>query len=483
MAYVDGFKHDIFISYARKDDLPPPGEERGWVSWLFEHLKFRLSRRLDGIEIWRDVREVQGTQRFDQTIEEALRSSAIFLALTSTNYLNSDYCGQELDDFQHSASADRVGLAVGNQVRIVNVLLNNIEHREWPEAFEGRTGFPFHDAEEPDQFGEPLDPEHPLFEQQLRKLVEALYKLLKTLKGAASAPVVVPSERIAGAVFMAAADMSRVKRRVIGDLEEEGITIVSGIPPPYGATDHDDRVAEALKGVDLSVHLLDDMPGAPIDGLRGKTYLQRQVELALDHAPSQLIWMPRELDVAAVEDAAHRAFLHRLENEMTDQQAYHFIRSAQTDIVRPIQERLQQLRQPAGGVAEPSLCLLDTHMQDEGTAFDIARKLKDEGIRPLITQEADDPQAVMELFERRLRQAKNLIVFFGAVSRGWVQRRIEMAMKIAVTEGWLFELKLGVFLAPPKTRDDAAFSFGPVSPAVFENTTAILSWLGRNESL
>ena len=280
---------------------------------------------------------------------------------------------------------------------------------------------------------------------------------------------------------MATADMSRVKRRVIADLEEFGITIVSGIPPPYDATDHDVRVAKALEGVDLSVHLLDDMPGRPIEGLQGKTYLQRQIELALDSAPSQLIWVPRKLDVKAAEDTAHRAFLHRLENEMQDQQAYHFIRSAQTNIVQHIQERLEQLRQRDDVVAEPSLCLLDTHMQDEGTAFDVARKLKDEGIRPLITQEADDPQEVMDLFERRLRKAKNLIIFFGAVSRGWVQRRIEMAVKIAVEEKWLFDLKLGVFLAPPaKTRDDVFFRVGPVSPAVFENTTAILSWLGQN---
>ena len=74
MAYVKGFEHDIFISYARMDDLPPPGKEKGWVSWLFDYLEFSLSRRLGDIEIWRAVGEVQGTQRFDQIIEEAIDS-------------------------------------------------------------------------------------------------------------------------------------------------------------------------------------------------------------------------------------------------------------------------------------------------------------------------------------------------------------------------------------------------------------------------
>ncbi len=480
MAYVDGFNIDLFISYAHVDDLKEPGVNEGWVALFEKHLKVALAKRFgryDLITVWRDP-GLQGNQLFDPAIEEAINTSAVFLALTSNGYLKSDYCKQELACFHQKAAAEPARVTVKNRLRIVNLLLYDIPHDEWPDAYNGTTGFPFYD-----EHGEPLGPGVGAFRQQMKKLIDAVEELLHALRevpassGAASA-----SEQPADAVFMAAADMSRIKRRVIADLEGYGIDIVSGIPPPYQATDHDEQVAEALKGVDLSIHLMDDMPGRPIEGVPGKTYLQRQVELALDHAPSQLIWVPRALNVDAVEDQTHRAFLHRLEDTMQDQQAYHFIRSAQTDIVRLVRERLQQLRQNAAVVAEPSLCLLDTHMQDESAAFDIAKKLKDQGIRPFITQEADDPLEAMALFERRLRQTKNLIIFFGLVSRGWVQRRIEMAMKIALLDGWFRELKLGVFLAPPpKQPDGCAFRVGPVVPEMLENPAAILTWLARKK--
>ena len=471
MAYVDGFNIDLFISYARQDDCPPPGAEKGWVSWFCEHLKFRLERRCGDIEIWRDVREVPGTQLFDPAIEEAVHNSAVFLALTSENYLKSDYCHKELECFHQNASADHIGLTINHQVRIVNVLLNNLDHEEWPDVFSGRTGFVFHDAEEADQFGEPSDPESELFEHQLRELVDALYDLLKAFKR----PVAASDEPITGTVFMATAEMPRIQPRIIADLESAGVSVISKIPPPYTIQDHDAKIAEVLKEVDLSVHLLDDLPGRTMEGLPAKTYLQQQAELALAGTQHQLIWIPQTLDIETVKDAPHRAFLQRLEQE--DRQAYYFIRSGQSNIVQVV---LEQLRQRTVVASEWS-CLLDTHKQDEGTAFEIAKKLTDQGVRPLITQEADDPQVVMSLFEHRLRRAKTLIIFFGSVSRAWVKRRIEMAMKIAVMDGWFPDLKLGIFLAPPPKRpDDASFRVGPVVPDVLESMPAILTWLAQN---
>jgi hypothetical protein len=43
-AFVPGYEHDIFVSYAHVDDLTFPGVEAGWVATLISALKVKLSQ-------------------------------------------------------------------------------------------------------------------------------------------------------------------------------------------------------------------------------------------------------------------------------------------------------------------------------------------------------------------------------------------------------------------------------------------------------
>ena len=100
MAQSPGYDHDIFISYAHNDNYGF-GERPGWVDvfedWLYNWLNKR--RGLSDLRIWRDKKRMQGNTVFDDAIQNALDSSAIFLALSSRKYLQSDYCRKELHRF------------------------------------------------------------------------------------------------------------------------------------------------------------------------------------------------------------------------------------------------------------------------------------------------------------------------------------------------------------------------------------------------
>src|SRR5271165_6028959 len=90
MAYVPGFEHDIFISYAHGDD-------RDWINRLLDRLKPELKRRL-GIEptIWIDKGDLRSSRDFRQEIPDSVRSSAVFVLLPSPTYIRSPYCvGEE----------------------------------------------------------------------------------------------------------------------------------------------------------------------------------------------------------------------------------------------------------------------------------------------------------------------------------------------------------------------------------------------------
>jgi hypothetical protein len=47
MAFVPGFEHDVFVSYAHGDD-------REWISRFYDRLRTALTRLLPGVEIWMD---------------------------------------------------------------------------------------------------------------------------------------------------------------------------------------------------------------------------------------------------------------------------------------------------------------------------------------------------------------------------------------------------------------------------------------------
>src|SRR5207253_6224621 len=115
MGYLPGYQHDIFISYAHVDNAVV-SEEAGWVTRFREHLDLQMSKRvgrMGAVKIWQDP-ALEGGQLFDKTIEDAINNSAIFIALTSSGYLASEYCKQEVCWFQAKAGKEPLGLAVGD---------------------------------------------------------------------------------------------------------------------------------------------------------------------------------------------------------------------------------------------------------------------------------------------------------------------------------------------------------------------------------
>jgi hypothetical protein len=95
MAHVPGFEFDLFISYTHNDNA------LGWVDQFHERLESWLKHRRGrlALSVWRD-REQTGNTVFDLAIENKIKSSALFFALNSRNFLKSAYCTKELALFQ-----------------------------------------------------------------------------------------------------------------------------------------------------------------------------------------------------------------------------------------------------------------------------------------------------------------------------------------------------------------------------------------------
>src|SRR6266850_2600295 len=97
MAYVPVCKFDIFISYAREDDLD------GWVTRFRESLGKKMSgllgRRFDrNHSIFFDIREIKVGQIWEE-VSDAARKSAILVPILSPQYSDSTWCLKETQEF------------------------------------------------------------------------------------------------------------------------------------------------------------------------------------------------------------------------------------------------------------------------------------------------------------------------------------------------------------------------------------------------
>src|SRR5262249_42036639 len=139
-ALVPGFAHDLFVSYAHRDNRTF-GHDEGWVAIFDKNLREALAHKLKRgqPDIWRDQR-LSSSDPFSAAIQEAVIHTAVLLVILSENYLESEWCQQELTLFLEAAK--HTGGATG---RIFLVSLDAVNYTRWPAAFQHLLGVQFYE--------------------------------------------------------------------------------------------------------------------------------------------------------------------------------------------------------------------------------------------------------------------------------------------------------------------------------------------------
>ena len=482
MAYVPGFAHDIFLSYARVDDM------RHWVRRFHDELEVRLAQRfgrIGAVKIWRDP-EIAANQYFDATIQDALEGSAVLLAVTSTGYLRSDYCLQEVAEFQKLAAARHL-TAVGDRSRVVNVLLQKIPPEQWPPAYGRTTGLVFHDPAF-GALGKPLEPGGEAFHDQLLRLVDDVHDLLEALASrcrsdadvADSPPEAVraPSLPVAPdtaafdadaslTIFVAdVADTLRpLREQVVDALVARGHRVLTDVPPPYEASAHDQQLRAALESSQVSVHLLDRLAGRPIDRLPALSYPVRQLQQALGRSIDVIAWHAEPTTFgqpsspfAADLNGSKAAALHQMSGRPE---------SSQADIL----EAVEVVRRRRGAAMAERTVLLDFHAKDYAQAVGIHEGLQRSGFEVLVGPDADRPRRNIEIYKERLGRASSLVIPVVHVSQAWVTERVHEALRV-IAANRCPTRRILVLLDPSREPLEASRTYGPVE----------VSWIGGTAS-
>jgi hypothetical protein len=359
MAYVPGFRHDLFVSYAHGDD---PGWIEGFEGALRQGLRERLGQP---VSMWQDVGKLRLGQNWQEEIEEAIGQTAAFVAIVSPSYLNSVWCQRERRQFLESPAADSRHAA--REQRFLKViqspadnqaheaLLPHIQHVAFFRAGDERSGHVV------------LLPGSDEFAVRMRETVHAVASLLRAMRRSRE-PVFVATPADDG---MSAWEELRAELQAQSfDVRPEG---------PLDASFADDLVRRELEPAVLSVFLLTG---------RHEPFIERQLAFARDLKKRLIFWL-RSAPGAADEKQA--AFIQSIRSgEAVPGGCTLLERMSSRDMIREVLEALKPRAAPAVPAANgrPRVYLLydPTTEGDSRLASDVRASIQSERLEVFLPQ-------------------------------------------------------------------------------------------------
>jgi formylglycine-generating enzyme required for sulfatase activity len=180
MAYITGFKNDVFVSYSHLDN------SEGWVTEFHQHLQDRLSAVLGSREVavWRDKKKLGGLDLMDKEIVDQLSSAAMLVCVVSPGAINSGWCQKEWSKFQEFAKTNG-GFRIKNKIRAAKVVKTPLDEDAHRSLF-GTLGFEFYKRE--GRFPREFQPGDPEFIKKLNEVAWDIKWVLDELKSIRFAP-------------------------------------------------------------------------------------------------------------------------------------------------------------------------------------------------------------------------------------------------------------------------------------------------------
>lgn len=443
MAFVPGFKHDVFVSYAHVDDQPSPGVQDGWVTTFVQGLRVVLGRKLgrpDSFSLWIDHRLSRHTEITPELLE-VVQGSASLLVVLSRGFVVSDWCRKERNAFLESVR-QRTGESAVFVVELDRLeegerpaeLSSFVGYRFWVMDREGRPprllGSPRPDASDQRYFDLLNDLGHDIADHLRRRLSNGIN---------AAAPDPLEGRPT---VFLADVtdDLEDSRDEVKRYLVQAGFNVLPGSLYSYESTAFTRSLEADLAKCKLFVQLLSGSPGKhPQDLPQGYLVLQHQRAVAVGKPILQ--WRSPDLDLTSVRDPKHREFL-------------------ETETVRAV--RLEELKAQVGSWFErkdpvaptgghDALVFLNAADEDQSLVQNISAVLDDLGTGYVLPLRSDEPVENRHAFEEYVKCCDALLIVYGCVNIKWVSDQL-LAIRKLLWQRTAPLAVMAIFDGPPEQK-------------------------------
>jgi hypothetical protein len=337
MAYVPQFDFDLFVSYRHASN---EGEDP-WVDAFCQQLRQQLVELAGDISIWRDNAALRAGDHWRPEIGQALERAAIFLAIISRTYFDSDICRSELDRFMGQRRKD----SATGKIRLVPIFkqppkpdqdlpreLAEIHHHEFYEYYESTN-------QQQRRFRE-YSPGNSAtstrFIETLSQVAQDIGFLLDELRSNARRQTV-------GSVFLATAgsELAGDRAKLRADLQQRRYQVLPATEYFWNADEFEERIAEDLHAADLCIHLVSR--GASVEQEtpeRARIQLDRAIKAMKQRGqPLPLVWIqPAETTAAEA-----KALIDYIERDAANQ-GVEYSSGALEDFKTQIYDRLDRIK-------------------------------------------------------------------------------------------------------------------------------------------
>ena len=366
----------VFISYAHNDNLQPVLEKapKGWVTFFWEQLRVALiDGGLPDAKLWLDRFEIDPAEKFTPKIEAALKSAHLLIPVLSENWVQREYCQQELETFcaSHPEVSDSIVLVVKNEPK----------SQSRPILLQGREGYRFFDIDRPGSVGDfywfGLKDEKAYF-AVLKGIASCIANRL--LDAAAKQPPPPPPGKCTVYVAFATDELGDARQRLVNDLAAAGFTVVPARDRLSDtAADAENEVTEALAGAELAVLILGDRDGMiPEGGRQGIVPLQ--LNLARARGLPRVLWAPKWLPASPNVKRDPFVVVARFGERQDKEDVYG---EEVTDLSQWLRGRLDRRDEQQPQAAAPVILIAAAASEDNELVLTLAGRLPDDDVRPL----------------------------------------------------------------------------------------------------
>lgn len=459
MAYLPGYNHDYFVSYAVVDDGQMAGVENGWITNLARSLDAQLQMeigRAGRLDVFWDRRVLTRNEHVESQIRAALQSTACFVLVLTPGFLESPWCPRELEWFREAISRQS-----RSSSRIFVIDQGKVPDAQKRQLFDGHLTYPFFEKTASGQnqvlgYPEPDPKLHPGYYNAVATLARELGQELRKLKELGHAPVdhggtpasfpatsPTPPNVNPLAVFLAETsdDLIPQRRQVQQYLEDNQYRVLRVSSPAATLAGWRQQAEPLLQQSDAFVQLLGLSPGRDFDDNPEGLVLQQAamaVELSGQRSRQQL--QPGEPGSGPLQILQWRSseLLSRLRDQPEHLNLLRLAEGAGV-IAGPLEEFKAEIKRtvrlpapaPPSRLPAPSadsqglmpLVFINAGPEDLPQAEQLQQLLAELNCLPFTPLLDGSPEEIRRELEAGLLDSDGLIYFYGQISAEWLRRQ------------------------------------------------------------
>lgn len=452
MGYLPKFENDLFISYRHIDNENYRDPDLKWIEKFHSALGARLTHLVGDVKIWRDDPNIRAGDDFRKAIATALDATAVFLAVMSRTYMDSEECMAELDRFlgnlkQATDELPRKIVPVFKhppkpEQKLPPELANldRVDFFEWLDLASDRFV---------EFYPDDSNPAAPKFWSTMERLVEDLRVYLETLKGRAN-------QGALGKVYLAhtGPDLNNYREALRTELQQRGFLALPKTPLLWNSSDLRENLVSCLEAAELCIHLV---ARSSQGDANGQQKARLQLELACSamkkkskHPP--MVWIRPALQTdAGTDDLLIKYIKEELCNEGVEycEGSLEAFKTHIYDQLNLATRRASNLR-----IADTREVALIVERGDKAAAAEMRRFLVQKTDRePILISFSGERPEDPSLFADGIKRCSQCIICWGTTEESWVQRLL-IEDSLARRYG---EKSLCIYLLAPASDDKLAF--------------------------